>query len=70
MITNFFYPSLLLLFLDPGSGMVKNQDTGIRYPRHENSVPDPRSGAFLASGSVIWDSFYPDPGSRFQKNYC
>jgi hypothetical protein len=24
----FFYPSLLLLFLDPGSGMEKNQDSG------------------------------------------
>jgi hypothetical protein len=26
--SNFFYPSLLLLFLDPGSGMGKNQDLG------------------------------------------
>jgi hypothetical protein len=26
MTTNFFHPSLLLLFLDPGSGMAKNQD--------------------------------------------
>jgi hypothetical protein len=26
--TNFFHPSLLLLFLDPGSGMDKNQDPG------------------------------------------
>jgi hypothetical protein len=25
---NFFCPSLLLLFLDPGSGMGKNQDPG------------------------------------------
>jgi hypothetical protein len=25
MTTNFFHPSLLLLFLDPGSGMSKNQ---------------------------------------------
>ena len=28
MTTNFFHPSLLLLFLDPGSGMGKNQDPG------------------------------------------
>ncbi len=28
MTTNFFHPSLLLLFLDPGSGMGKNQDQG------------------------------------------
>jgi hypothetical protein len=28
-LTNiFFHPSLLLLFLDPGSGMGKNQDPG------------------------------------------
>jgi hypothetical protein len=26
--TNFFHPSLLFLFLDPGSGMGKNQDPG------------------------------------------
>ncbi len=26
--SNFFQPSLLLLFLDPGSGMGKNQDPG------------------------------------------
>ncbi len=45
MITNFFHPSLLFLFLDPeseirdpGSGMGKNQDLGsginIPYPQH------------------------------------
>jgi hypothetical protein len=28
MTKNFVYPSLLLLFLDPGSGMGKNQDPG------------------------------------------
>jgi hypothetical protein len=28
MTTNFFPPVLLLLFLDPGSGMGKNQDPG------------------------------------------
>ncbi len=28
MTTNIFHPSLLFLFLDPGSGMGKNQDPG------------------------------------------
>jgi hypothetical protein len=28
MTTHFFHPSLLLLFLNPGSGMDKNQDSG------------------------------------------
>ena len=28
MTSNFFQPSLFLLFLDPGSGMGKNQDPG------------------------------------------
>ncbi len=28
MTKNFFHSSLLLLFLDPGSGMGKNQDPG------------------------------------------
>jgi hypothetical protein len=28
MTTNFFHPCLSLLFLDPGSGMGKNQDPG------------------------------------------
>ncbi len=33
---NFFHPSLLLLFLDPGSGMDKNQVSGINIqdPQH------------------------------------
>ncbi len=38
MTTIFFHPSLLLLFLDPGSGMGKNQDAGsginIPNPQH------------------------------------
>jgi hypothetical protein len=43
MTTNFFHPSLLLLFLDPGSeirdsgsGMGKNQDPGSGL-----NIPDP-----------------------------
>jgi hypothetical protein len=35
--TNFFHPSLLLLFLDPGSGMGKNQDPGSGI-----NIPDPQ----------------------------
>ncbi len=38
MTKNFFHPSLLLLILDPGSGMGKNQDPGsgtnILDPQH------------------------------------
>ncbi len=38
MTTNFFHPpSLLLLFLDPGSGMGKHQD-----PRSGINIPDPQ----------------------------
>jgi hypothetical protein len=44
MTTNFFYPSLLLLFLDPGSdirdpgsGIGKNQDPGSGI-----NIPDPQ----------------------------
>jgi hypothetical protein len=38
MTTNIFHPSLLLLFLDPGSsGMGKNQDSG-----SEINIPDPQ----------------------------
>jgi hypothetical protein len=37
MTTNFVHPSLLLLFLDPGFGMVKNQDPGSGI-----NIPDPQ----------------------------
>ncbi len=37
MTTNFFHPSLLMLFLDPGSGMGKNQDPGSGI-----NIPDPQ----------------------------
>jgi hypothetical protein len=36
MTTNFFTP-LLVLFLDPGSGIGKNQDPGSRI-----NIPDPQ----------------------------
>ncbi len=38
----FFHPSLLLLFLDPGSGMDKNQDpgSGIKIPDPQHCDPD------------------------------
>jgi hypothetical protein len=46
LTTNFFHPSLLLLFLDPGSGMGKNHDpeSGINIPDPQHShdlEPDP-----------------------------
>jgi hypothetical protein len=37
MTTNFFSPLSLLLFLDPGSGMAKNQDPGSGI-----NIPDPQ----------------------------
>ncbi len=37
MTSNLFHPSLLLLFLDPGSGMAKNQDPGSGI-----NIPDPQ----------------------------
>jgi hypothetical protein len=42
MTTIFFHPSLLLLFLDPGSGMGKNHDPG-----SEIKIPDPQHCAIL-----------------------
>jgi hypothetical protein len=38
MATNFFTPCLLLLFLDPGSGMGKNQD-----PVSRINIPCPQT---------------------------
>jgi hypothetical protein len=42
MTTNVFHPSLLLLFLDLGSGMGKNQDpgSGINIPDPQHCSPD------------------------------
>jgi hypothetical protein len=37
LTTNFFHPSLLLLFLDPESGMGKDQDPGSGI-----NIPDPQ----------------------------
>jgi hypothetical protein len=47
MTTIFFYPSLLLLFLDPGSGMAKNQDPGSGMAKNQDpgsgiNIPDPQ----------------------------
>ncbi len=55
MTTNFFHPSLLLLFLDPGSGIrdprseIRDPRSGIRDPRSRirdprSRIRDPRSG--------------------------
>jgi hypothetical protein len=59
----FFSPSLLLLFLDPGSGMGKNQDpkSGINIPDPQHCYLDPdmtvlrnhRSSVNTESGSVF-----------------
>ncbi len=57
MTTNFFHPSLLLLFLDPGSGirdpgsaMGKNQDPG-----SEINIPDPPHcrNVFIVHSSML-----------------
>ncbi len=44
--THFFHPSLLFLFLDPGSGMGKNQDPGSGI-----NIPDPQHCARCGCGS-------------------
>jgi hypothetical protein len=47
--TNFFHPSLLLLFLDPRSGIDKNQDPGSGI-----NIPDPQHCfEVLMSGIVL-----------------
>jgi hypothetical protein len=60
MTTNFFHPSLLLLFLDPGagirdpgSGMGKNQDPG-----SEINIPDPQHCSKTVLKVVFSLSFY------------
>ncbi len=50
MTTNFFSPLSLLLFLDPGSGMGKNQDPGSGM-----NIPDPQhwlQGSFIDAAVV------------------
>jgi hypothetical protein len=47
LTTNFFHPSLLLLFLDPGSGMGKNQDLGSGI-----NIPDPQHCRIHASNQL------------------
>ncbi len=46
MTKNFFHPSLLLLFLDPGSGMGKNTDpgSGINIPNPQHWLRDTFEG--------------------------
>ncbi len=51
MTKNFFHPSLLLLFLDPGSGMCKNQDPGSGI-----NIPDPPH-CFLDDDILLWCLF-------------
>jgi hypothetical protein len=45
MTTNFFTPLFLMLFLDPGSGMGKNQDPGSGI-----NIPDPQH---CKKGSIL-----------------
>jgi hypothetical protein len=61
MTTNFFHPSLLLLFLnpesgirDPGSGMGKNQD-----PRSGINIPDPQHCTQLCDVNNTGDTLSP-----------
>jgi hypothetical protein len=66
MTTNFFHPSLLLLVLDPGSGMGKNQDPGsginIPVPQHcQNIRKDPTDPALDLAHCYVQQllSIYP-----------
>jgi hypothetical protein len=63
MKTNFFHPSLLLLFLDPGSdiriGLGKNQDPGSGI-----NIPDPQHCLRIHNT----DFFYADNQKQL-KNY-
>jgi hypothetical protein len=55
MTTNYcFHPSLLLLFLDPGSGMDKNQDPGSGIV-----IPDPQH-CFKVLLSLFFDLAYKE----------
>ncbi len=49
MTTNFFSPLSFVLFLDPGSGMGKNQDpgSGINIPDPQHCLLDPDPGTVL-----------------------
>ena len=56
MTKKFFHPSPFLLFLDPGSGMGKNQDPGSGInnpdPQHWRIQADPDPGQTLKSQKV------------------
>jgi hypothetical protein len=47
----YFNPTLLFLFLDPGSGIDKNQDSGLRI-----NIPDRQHLHQLSKSAVIQDS--------------
>jgi hypothetical protein len=44
----FFHPSLLLLFMDPGSEMGKNQDPGSWI-----NIPDPQHWCYIIGTGII-----------------
>jgi hypothetical protein len=48
LTTNFFHPSFQLRFLDPGSGMGKNQDLGSGI-----NIPDPQHCNNFISFSLL-----------------
>jgi hypothetical protein len=56
----FFHPALLLLFLDPESGMVKNQDpaSGINIPdpQHRPKHYNESSGSSLRFSTCVFDT--------------
>ncbi len=59
----FFHPSFLLLFVDPGSGMGKNQDPGSGI-----NIPDPQH-CFQSGGKVRvfgspWTTAYSKTGRK------
>jgi hypothetical protein len=48
LIGFFFHPSLLLLFMDPGSEMGKNQDPGSWI-----NIPDPQHWCYIIGTGII-----------------
>jgi hypothetical protein len=58
----FFHPSLFYLFLDPGSGMGKNQDPGSGI-----NIPDPQHCKKLAGPTVYYTrSNEPSHAPKFE----
>ncbi len=58
MTTIFFHPSLLLLFLDPGSGMVENQDPGHPGTLYICNIASKWSNASLITYRTGYDPYF------------